>query len=105
MKQEILAAANGSALTRSQGSTLYKMTGLKFWEPETLPVPTVGQGSILIGGLIAYRNKQSSFEHKDYKTQQVTILSNADILECIQLWFPAIESMKEVKPRFFKKRE
>jgi hypothetical protein len=105
MKQEILAAATGSALTRSQGSALYKMTGLKFWEPETLPVPTVGQGSILIGGLIAYRNKQSSFEHKDYRTQQVNILSNDDILECIQLWFPAIESMKEVKPRFFKKKE
>jgi hypothetical protein len=104
MKKEILSAANGAPLTRNQGSTLYKFTGLKFWEPESLPVPTVAQASILIGGLISYNKKETTFEHKDYKTQETAVLSNADILDCIQLWFPNIEDMKEARPRFFKKK-
>jgi len=102
MKQEILAAASGTAITHPQGGTLFRLSGLKFWEPENLPMPTNRQASILIGGFIAYNKKETQFEHKDYSTQEVTVLSNRDILECIQLFFPSIESMKEVKPKFFK---
>lgn len=99
MKNEILAAAKGSVMTHPQGGLLFKLTGLKFWSPETLPQPTLEQASILIAGMIAWNKKERSFTHKDKE------LDNSDMLEVIQMWFPSIDDMRRVRPMFFKKKQ
>lgn len=99
MKNEILAAAKGSVMTHPQGGLLFKLTGLKFWSPETLPQPTLDQASILIAGMIAWNKKERSFTHKDKE------LDNSDMLEVIQMWFPSIDDMRRVRPMFFKKKQ
>lgn len=103
MKKEILSFNTGSAMTNPQGSFLFSLTGLKFWQPESLPAPVKNQASILIGGLVAYNKKETSFLWKEHKDDPGMTLSNSDLLECIQLWFPSIESMKQVH-RIFKKK-
>lgn len=99
MKNEILAAAKGSVMTHPQGGLLFKLTGLKFWSPETLPQPTLDQASILIAGMIAWNKKERSFTHKDKE------LDNSDMLEVIQMWFPSVDDMRKVRPMFFKKKQ
>lgn len=99
MKNEILAAAKGSVMTHPQGGLLFKLTGLKFWSPETLPQPTLDQASILIAGMIAWNKKERSFTHKDKD------LDNSDMLEVIQMWFPSVDDMRKVRPMFFKKKQ
>lgn len=103
MKKEILSFNTGSAMTNPQGSFLFSLTGLKFWQPESLPAPVKNQASILIGGLVAYNKKETSFLWKEHKDDPGTTIFNSDILECIQLWFPSVESMKQVH-RIFKKK-
>lgn len=99
MKNEILNAAKGSVMTHPQGGLLFKLTGLKFWSPETLPQPTLDQASILIAGMIAWNKKERSFTHKDKE------LDNSDMLEVIQMWFPSVDDMRKVRPMFFKKKQ
>lgn len=98
MKNEISSCPKGQTMTHPQGGLLYKFTGLKFWQPESLPQPTIEQASMLIAGIIAHTKGETTFTHKE------ATLNNSDLLECIQLWFPSFTDMSQVHPRFFKKR-
>lgn len=90
MKHEILSAPKGATMTHKQGGLLFKLTGLKFWEAETPPPPTIQQASILINGLLEYL--------KDHKKEQ-------ELIDCIQIWFPSFDDPSEIHPRYFKHRE
>jgi hypothetical protein len=98
MKHEILSCPKGQPMTHPQGGLLFKFTGLKFWQPESLPQPTIEQAAILIGGIIAWSKKEVTFTHREKE------FDNSDLLETIQLWFPSFEDLTQIHPRFFKKR-
>lgn len=91
-KSEILAANTGGEMTRKQGGLLFRLTHLKFWEPERKPVPTVGQASILITIILDYN-----------KSKDVAL--GMEIVECINIWFPEFDDIAEIKPGFKRNRK
>lgn len=77
----------GPAMTFKQGQMLYSLTGLKFWQPERLPVPSIKQASLLIDELLKYCKGDKS--------------NSAELLKALQIWFPGLESLACVHYRKF----
>ena len=87
---ELKKEKEGQSISFKQGSLLYRLTGLKFWEPERNPAPTIKQGSLLIDALLKYiKNKENG----------------DDIIEAIQLWFPSFDDISQVHHRAGGKRK
>jgi len=79
---------NGGPLTYKQGRLLYQLTTLKWWQPESMPAPTVIQASMLIDAcLIFVKEKKGGNE----------------LLEAIQIWFPGFDDIKQIHVRYFPK--
>lgn len=82
LKDQVLAEkGNGASLTYKQGSLLFQLTGLKWWQPETMPPATTKQASLIIGALMEY-----------VKTHQ----NGQEIVETIQIWFPNFDNAKAI---------
>jgi len=83
LKDQVIAEkGNGAPLTYKQGSLLFQLTGLKWWQPETMPPATTKQASLIIGAMMEY-----------VKTKQGDV---NDIIETIQIWFPNFTDAKAI---------
>ena len=78
----------GSPLTYKQGRLLYQLTTLKWWQPESMPAPTVTQASMLIDAALNYIKSHEG---------------GPELLEAIQIWFPGFDDIKQIHVRFFPK--
>lgn len=75
LESEVLAAkGNGITLTYNQGRALFGLTGLKWWQPQTMPPANKLQASLIIGALIDWAKERKG--------------DPRDIIETIQIWFP-----------------
>jgi hypothetical protein len=81
---------NGSPLTYKQGQMLFRLTSLKFWQPETLPQPTVKQASLLIDACMTFVKEKTG---------------GKELLQAIQIWFPSFDDLSDVHFRFSRKGE
>lgn len=68
-----------NTLTHKQGSTLFKFTGLKFWEPENNPPPTIKEASDMIGLCFQYIDKTNGPEQQEQ--------FRAALVAMIRRWF------------------
>lgn len=89
LKSEILELpSTGRPMTPPQGSYLIRLTGLKFWEPESQPQPTSRQASLLLDAVIKYVDTKQG---------------GTELLEAIQIWFPSVTELSKVHKRFKRK--
>lgn len=82
--QVISEKGNGSPLTYKQGSLLFQLTGLKWWQPETMPAATTKQASLIIGAMMEF-----------IKSHQ----GGREIVETIQIWFPDFDDESQIRFR------
>lgn len=89
LRDEIESKKSGLPITYKQGGMLFQITELKFWEPESMPVPTKMQAHLLIDAALLYIREQKG---------------GAELIEAIQIWFPDFSDLSKVKVRYFKKK-
>ncbi|HAH24970.1 MAG TPA: hypothetical protein DCL77_14650 [Prolixibacteraceae bacterium] len=88
LKNDVLAlAGQGGEATFKQTGLLFKLTGLKWWEVENLPKPTVKQATPLISAIMDWQKDKSLFNN------------GWEIVETIQLWFPSFNDPKDIHYR------
>ena len=92
LKEKIIEAKAGSStpITFPQGRLLYQLSRLKWWQPETMPPPTVAQASLLIEYCLNYVNNQ---------------VGGDELIEGIRIWFPEFDSLDDIRIRYPKKGE
>ncbi len=88
-----MAESAKPSMTYPQGKYLFVLTGLKFWEPETLPPPGIKQATILIDGI------------KNFVDKTPEAPSPAELIDAIQIWFPSFTDTEKIHFRYFKKRK
>jgi len=85
LKDDVLAqAGQGGEATFKQTGLLFKLTGMKWWEVQTLPKPTTKQASLLIGAIMDWQKDKSLFN------------SGYEICEVIQIWFMDFNNPSEI---------
>jgi len=84
LKTQILAekGKDHANMTHKQGSLLFGMTRLKFWQPESMPPPNVAQASLLIGACLEFCKGDKS--------------KSIELKEAIQIWFPEFEDVSQI---------
>lgn len=69
-------------MTHPQGGTLFGLTRLKFWQPETMPKPNIKQASLLIAACIEFCKGDKS--------------KGDELLRAIQIWFPEFKNLSQI---------
>src|SRR5665648_641632 len=90
LKSKIIAAKESGVtpITYKQGGLMFQLTKLKWWQPETMPPPTVAQASLLIEACLNF-----------IKTGE----GGNELIEGIQIWFPDFESLSDIRIRYASK--
>jgi MoxR-like ATPase len=81
---------------------MYRYTQLKFWEPESLPMPSIGQASKLIDLLIRW-GKNSLLVKKGAGDQSADTAMRAEIIDTVKQWFPSWDG-STLGVRFYKSK-
>lgn len=87
LMQKIRDAQSGREQSYKQRGFLSRLTGLKWWQPESLPQPTIDQASLLIEACLNY-----------IETRQ----NGDELLQAIQLWFPSFNDLSKIHHRYGK---
>ncbi len=87
LKSKINAAKESGVtpITYKQGGLMFQLTKLKWWQPETMPPPTVAQASLLIEACLNF-----------IKTGE----GGAELIEGIQIWFPDFDNLSDIRIRY-----
>jgi hypothetical protein len=84
LANEIRSKKTTPEATYPQKGYLIGLTGLKFWQTETMPPPSIEQASLLIE---ACKNYIETGE------------GGPELVEAIQIWFPAFSDISEIRQR------
>lgn len=84
LKERIRAMATSPQATYPQNGYLMGLTGLKFWQTETMPPPSREQAGELISACLHYIETREN---------------GMELLEAIQIWFPSFSDLSEVRQR------
>jgi hypothetical protein len=90
LKSKINAAKESGTtpITYKQGGLMFQLTKLKWWQPETMPPPTVAQASLLIEACLNF-----------IKTGE----GGTELIEGIQIWFPDFDNLSDIRIRYASK--